>query len=156
METKAYKADLHSLSSRGEFKGYASSYNTDRERDQIMPGAFEGTLKMWRQRKKLPPLLWHHDTQKPIGFWRVMHEDTKGLWVEGTLILSLQQGNEVYQMMKAGILDGLSVGFQTVVSKCDPKAQVRKIFQLNLFEISVVTTPANPDAQITNVKNFSC
>ena len=41
-----------------------------------------------------------------------MEEDEKGLRVEGKLALGTQRGKEVYELMKMGAIDGLSIGYK--------------------------------------------
>jgi len=54
--------------------------------------------------------------------------------------------------MKNGALDGLSIGFQTVKARSDPKDGVRHILEADLWEISIVTFPMLPTARIAEVK----
>ncbi len=139
--------EIKMLSSPGTFSGYASTYGVDCQRDQIMPGAFRHTLNT-----KRPLLLWHHRLHEPIGKWTYLSEDKQGLYVEGQLILEIQRAQEAYALMKKQILRSLSIGFQPVLSFFDKRKRVRKIYQLNLIEISIVGLPANNHAQIRCVK----
>jgi len=152
--TKDTTFEIKSLSAEGLFQGLASTYHTDREQDTIMPGAFLSTLKKWRLQKKWPPLLWHHHLDQPIGFWHQIKETTEGLFVTGELLLSVSKAKEVYTLLKKGIVESLSIGFKPIVSKYDPLTQSRKIFQVDLFEISIVSLPANPYARISDVKSL--
>ena len=54
--------------------------------------------------------------------------------------------------MRAGALDGLSIGFRTVQGRTDPKSGVRRLDKIDLWEISVVTFPMLPDARVSAVK----
>jgi HK97 family phage prohead protease len=145
--------EVKHLEASGYFTGYASTYGVDSQKDQIMPGAFTHTLQQWEKKDKLPLLLWHHRIEEPIGFWHKMTEDQKGLYVEGQLILDLQRAREAYILLKTKMLEGLSIGFQTVISKFDTRERVLKIYQVNLVEISIVSLPANKDALVHSVKN---
>jgi hypothetical protein len=53
--------------------------------------------------------------------------------------------------MRAGALDGLSIGFKAEKARRDAKG-VRRIEKIDLWEISVVTFPMLPEARIANVK----
>ena len=53
-----------------------------------------------------------HKTDEPIGVFEKMEEDEKGLRVEGKLALGTQRGKEVYELMKMGAIDGLSIGYK--------------------------------------------
>lgn len=153
--TCSHGFEIKSLSQEGTFRGYASTYSVDQQKDQIVPGAFRNSLKRWRVQKKWPFLLWHHHLDQPIGRWTNMREDNKGLFVEGELLLDVQKAREVYTLMKQGILDSLSIGFQPLMCRLDSVQKVRKIFQLHLVEVSIVTTPANTEANIQQVKHAS-
>ena len=66
----------------------------------------------------------------------------------------VERGREVLALMRAGALDGLSIGFRTVEGRTDSKTGVRKLSKIDLWEISVVTFPMQPEARISAVKNF--
>ena len=120
----------------------------------IVKGAF-GSIADPRKIK----LLWQHDMREPIGIWSRMSEDTKGLYVEGELNLEVQRGREAYALMKQGAISDMSIGFRTLKSehgRADaPNGQskaVRRIKQVKLFEVSLVSVPANPLATVDQVK----
>jgi uncharacterized protein len=147
--------ELKSLESKGAFSGYASVFHvTDLCRDQILPGAFQYSLKAWKEKKKWPFLLWQHRMEHPIGFWTHIQEDAQGLFVSGQLLLEIQQAQEAYTLMKANVLEGLSIGFKAIVAKKDDLNRVRKVFQVDLVEISLVTFPANPEARLRDVRHI--
>jgi len=143
---------VKSLNNTGAFVGYASTYAVDHHKDQVVPGAFAHTLKQWRQKQKLPLLLWNHRLEEPLGFWTHVQEDPQGLYVEGQLLMDLQRAKEAYLLMKRNILSGLSIGFRILMARRLAATQVRKIYQLDLVEISVVTSPANTHARVLDLK----
>ena len=55
--------------------------------------------------------------------------------------------------MRAGALDGLSIGYRTVRGRTDAKTGVRALLEVDLWEISVVTFPMLPEARVTSVKD---
>ena len=81
-----------------------------------------------------------------------MREDERGLYVKGRLTLDVEKAREVHALMLDGGLNGLSIGFKTIKGKRDQKTGVRQIFEVDLWEISVVTFPMLPEAKITSVK----
>lgn len=121
--------------------------NTDSYGDIVMPGAFAETIKT-----RKPAMLWQHRSDMPIGIWDEVEETKKGLRLKGR-ILETQAGNDAYTLAKAGALTGLSIGFNTKKYEIDEKKKVRKLTELELFEVSLVTFPANDKATITNVKS---
>jgi HK97 family phage prohead protease len=98
-------------------------------------------------------MLWMHDPGFPIGLWLSIREDENGLAVEGRLALRTQKGAEAYELLKMGALTGLSIGYRVISSQIDTKRKVRVLTDVDLFEISLVTFPANEAARINDVKS---
>jgi len=144
--------ELSGVAGDGRFSGYASVFGeVDLGRDAIEPGAFAHSLT--RRGAAGVRMLFQHDPAQPIGAWRVIREDRRGLYVEGQLSPGVSRAREVLALMKSGALDGLSIGFQTVRAKSDGKAGVRRILEADLWEISVVTFPMLQSARVSNVKH---
>jgi HK97 family phage prohead protease len=135
----------------GVFEGYASVFNViDQGMDSVQPGAFSKTLG----RRKVK-MLWQHDTSQPIGVWEEIREDEKGLYVKGRCLPDVRKGAEAIALMKAGALDSMSIGYRTMDAETsEENRHVRKLLEVDLFEISLVTFPMLPDAKITNVKSI--
>src|SRR5206468_592038 len=55
-------------------------------------------------------------------------------------------------LLRAGAIDGLSIGFRTVKGRVDPKSRIRKLDQIDLWEISIVTFPLLAGARVRAVK----
>jgi uncharacterized protein len=156
METKSSQQvtlNIKSLDDKGYFIGYASIFNVlDNHNDIVVPGAFAASLDKWERQGKYPKMLWQHNQKEPIGAWYFMEEDSKGLYVEGQLLMDIQQAREAYSLMRAGAVDGLSIGYKVIKADRDTKSHVRIIKEVDLIEISVVTFAANTHAKITRVK----
>ncbi|SOC35592.1 hypothetical protein SAMN05892877_101433 [Rhizobium subbaraonis] len=151
--TKKY-ADLtlSGVTGDGVFSGYASVFEeVDLGKDAIQPGAFSRSLQ--KRGAAGVRMLFQHDPNEPLGRWRTIREDGRGLYVEGVLSPGVARAREVHQLMKSGALDGLSIGFQTVRSRTDRVSGVRRILEADLWEISIVTFPMLPSARVSNVKN---
>ena len=143
--------ELKQLSDEGEFEGYASVFDVmDDMRDIIAPGAFAATLR--EKGTSGIKMLWQHNRSQPIGTWTEMHEDKRGLFVKGNLVMGVQQASEAHALMKAGALDGLSIGFSTVTATWDDDELTRTLTEIDLWEVSPVTFPANDAARIEAVK----
>ena len=65
-------------------------------------------------------LLFQHDPNEPIGVWLELNEDARGLHARGRLMPEVTRAREVLSLMRAGALDGLSIGFRTVQGRTDP------------------------------------
>lgn len=137
-----------------EFEGYGSTFNNvDLVDDIILPGAFTESLRV-----RTPVLLWQHDMNMPLGVFVDIFEDSRGLMVKGRMPKddTFVSGRVVPQM-KVGSVNQMSIGF-SIPSRDDYFMEngIRHIRRVDLFEISLVTIPANPEAVITsNVKNFT-
>lgn len=138
----------------GEFEGYASVFNTvDSYGTEMARGAFKDSLEAWQSKEKFPALLWQHKADEPIGVYTDMYEDGDGLYVKGKLLTADDQlARRAYAHLKAGSINGLSVGFITEAEEYDERRQVTKLTKVNLMEVSLVTFPSNQDALITDVR----
>ena len=135
----------------GSVEGYASLFGEiDQARDMVMPGAFAQTLRLRGVRRI--PMLFQHDPAEPIGIWQEIAEDWRGLRVRGRLIPDVKRARELLALLREGAADGLSIGFKTVKARVDPKTRVRKLAEIDLWEISVVTFPMLPEARVSAVK----
>jgi uncharacterized protein len=135
----------------GSFEGYASVFDVvDQGMDVVAKGAFRKSLGSGRKVK----MLWQHDTSKVIGIWDEMREDDRGLYVKGRLLKDVQLGREAMALMRAGAIDSMSIGYRTIEAIPEAGGRVRKLTELDLFEVSVVTFPMNESARVTDVKSI--
>lgn len=150
-EVKFAGAPLSGVTSDGLFEGYASLFGiADLGGDLVMPGAFRESLL--RRGAHGVKLLWQHDPAEPLGTWREIGEDRRGLFVRGRLDLAVGRAREVHALMKSGAVDGLSIGFKTQRSRRDEKTGQRRLEKLDLWEVSIVTFPMLPEARVSAVK----
>ena len=151
-ELKAYHDDDDD-ENKGMFEGYASVFgNKDLGNDVVQAGAFRKSLR-GKSPKKIK-MLFQHDTKEPIGVYTQIKEDGQGLYVKGQLAMNTQKGKEVYELMKMGAIDGLSVGYRVDAKgyHYDERGKRRMLKEVDLMEISAVTFPMNPKARISAVK----
>ena len=136
----------------GVFTGYASLFNKrDGAGDIVMPGAFAESLK--KRGVENIRMLFQHDPSEPIGTWVDINETDRGLFVRGRLDRNVQRGRELYSLLESGGLDGLSIGFKTVVARQDRATKTRRIYTIDLWEISLVTFPMLEGARVSTVKS---
>jgi HK97 family phage prohead protease len=100
----------------------------------------------------MPAMLWQHDSSRPIGIWESMTEDANGLKIKGRLALDTTLGKEAHALLKMGAINGLSIGFVSKQWLYDRDTEVRNLIEVDLWEVSLVTFPANERARVTNVK----
>ena len=150
-EAKFTALDLKAIAPNGAFEGYASLFNKeDLGHDIVLPGAFRETLAS--RGPAGVKMLFQHNPSEPIGVWDVLREDARGLYVQGRLLLDVTRGREVFALMRAGAIDGLSIGFKAIRTRRDRPNAARKIEKIDLWEISIVTFPMMPEARVAAVK----
>ena len=136
----------------GVFTGYASLFNKrDATGDIVVPGAFTESLK--NRGFENIRMLFQHDPAEPVGTWLDIHETERGLFVQGRLDRNVQRGRELFSLLESGGLDGLSIGFKTVFAKQDRTLKTRRIYTIDLWEISLVTFPMLEGARVSTVKS---
>lgn len=152
-EVRSYALQIKATGDDGTVEGYGSVFGErDSYDDVIAPGAFKGSLAAHKAIGTMPAMLWQHDGAKPIGIWTEMVEDSKGLRIKGQLALETVLGKEAHALLKLGALNGLSIGFVSKQWTYDRDTDVRTLTELDLWEVSLVTFPANGKARVTNVK----
>ena len=150
-ELKFTALDLKRVDAAGTFAGYASLFNKeDLGHDIVAPGAFRDSLS---QRGPTGiKMLFQHNPSEPIGIWDTLKEDARGLYARGRLMSEVARAREVLALMRAGALDGLSIGFRAIKGRRDARTGVRRLEKVDLWEISVVTFPLLPEARVAHVK----
>lgn len=154
MNRKSFNLEIKAVQEDGFFSGYGAVFgNIDWYNDVILPGAFTASLAKWRAKNKMPPVLWNHNDSEPIGVYTNIYEDEKGLFVEGKLLVDdVPRAKSTHALLKAGAIDGLSIGYST--KKANQQGNgVRELIEVELGEISIVTQPANERSVITSVKS---
>lgn len=147
---------IKSVSDTGEFEGYGSVFGVkDSYADIVMPGAFKASLDRWKENGRQPALLWQHNMNEPIGIYTDVREDDVGLVVKGRLLIDDDPlAKRAHAHMKAGSLSGLSIGYMLKDYDYDSEKDAFLLKEIDLWEISLVTFPANDEARISEVKSL--
>jgi HK97 family phage prohead protease len=128
-----------------EIAGLASTWwgEPDFYGDVVAPGAFSASIAT-------RPTKFFFEHHTPIGKQLHIEENDKGLYGRWSIV-DTQTGTDAYKLAKAGVLDSLSIGFfaDDVEYLQDGTRVLRKC---TLIEVSCVSTPANSNAVITDVK----
>jgi len=151
LETKfiAFDQGAPRLGEAGRVAGYATLFGkADQSGDIVMPGAFAASLARRAESGASVKLLWQHDPARPIGVWDEVREDASGLWVEGRLLTGVQAGAEAAILLEAGAIDGLSIGYRVVRAERGQDGVGRKLVEIELWEVSLVTFPMLPEARV--------
>jgi HK97 family phage prohead protease len=139
----------------GEFTAIAATYGIDRVKDQIVPGAFERTIARWQASSKSLPVHWNHsgaaaDIIGAIDPAAMREVPDEGLYVEGKLDLEGSEvAREAWRSMKNDAVS-LSFGYATLQTR--KRGDVTDLLELDLFEVSIVPHPANPDTRVLSMK----
>lgn len=149
------------------FSGYGAVFkNVDAYGDVIEPGAMAKFLSDTESGEQpWPMMLAQHggfqltsEDMTPIGVWTELAEDGHGLKVSGQLA-DTSRGREMYTLMKMSprpAIDGLSIGY--IAKKSEPRSKPedprRRLTEIDLIEISVVSRPANRKARVSQVKSI--
>jgi HK97 family phage prohead protease len=146
---------VKSVGDDGAFTGYGSVFGVvDSYKDLVDRGAFRDSLSEWERKGRMPALLWQHRSGEPIGVYKTIREDEHGLFVEGRLALKTARGGEAYELLKMGAISGLSIGYVTREESLDRVTGVNTLKKLDLWEVSLVTFPANDSARVSSVKTI--
>lgn len=132
----------------GQIAGHASVFGLrDKGGDIVSPGAYTASLRRMAERGARVAMLWQHDPTQPIGIWEEVREDARGLYVRGRLLEDVARAREARALLEAGALDGLSIGYRTVRAEALPGGG-RKLIELDLWEVSLVTFPMQAEARL--------
>jgi len=131
----------------GRFAGYAAIFGLpDDGGDVVAQGAFSASLK--RRRPDAVRMLFQHDPKEPIGRWTKLVEDAEGLWAEGELTAGVPRADALRALISNGAINGLSIGFRTVRADRLSRSKLRRLNEIDLWEISIVTFPMQDRARI--------
>jgi len=131
--------------------GLASTNDEDRSGDIIASDAWKKKSAL-RNYLKNPVILAFHDDSRPIG--KTIHHEIQENGLAITAKISKSAG-DILDLIKEGILSAFSVGFMIKDADFDPKSGIFMIKEVELFEVSVVSIPANQNALFSVEKNFS-
>lgn len=149
--------DMKAVGDDGTIEGYGSVFgNIDSYGEIVEPGAFTQSLVDAKRKGQTIKLLWQHNSGEPIGVWDDLAEDSKGLWAKGRLLVDVSaKAREAHGLLKAGALEGLSIGYRTLDADPHPtKPGIVQLKRLALKEISIVTFAANERARVEGVKHI--
>jgi HK97 family phage prohead protease len=156
LEHKALKTAARTSTELGQFSAIAAAYSIDRDGDQIVRGAFRRTIERWQASGKRIPLHWNHSPVPKDIIGSIdpasMRETDDGLFTRGKLDLDRSgQAGEVWPLVKANVMS-LSFGY-LATDTFKREDGVQELREIDLFEISIVPAPANPDTRILSYKS---
>lgn len=142
-------------------QGFANTRNIDRVRDIVEPSAFKRAVAKGVKKVKI---LRNHDMDEPIGLGIDASIRDKGFFFKGGISnAEIRYVQEAREQIKDGLMDSFSIGFSILKSepidpkdapKQDGRVADRRITDLDLWEVSVVTVPANVQSTFSVVKGM--
>lgn len=155
MERLIAPIEIKEAKTDGTFTGYAAVFNNvDLGRDVILPGAFKNVKTTSDGQVRIAM---NHNLHQLAGKAK-FEQDERGLRVEGQLALGVSYVRDAYELMKTGVLDDLSVGFDIPYGGASYEDRdgeyVRIIKEAVLWEFSLVPFGMNPEALIDSVKSI--
>lgn len=105
------------------------------------------------------PLLWQHEADKPVGLVTFDKPTKKGITFEARLPKITEEGklkdriDEAWQSVKAGLVRAVSIGFRGLEYSFMDNGGI-KFAETEVMELSLVTIPANAQANISTIKRF--
>jgi len=152
IEHKRVSFDVQDVGEEGMITGYGSVFGiVDGGNDVVMPGAFKKSLAA-RGGKPIP-MLWNHIDSFPIGKWTEITEDERGLKLTGRFTMKSTKAQEIHALAMDGVISGLSIGYRAIDAETNETTGIRKLKELDLWEVSAVTFPMLEAAQIDDVKS---
>ena len=161
---KTKQFDIKSISDTGELTGYFSTYQpvADSYGDCVAPGCFTETIKAWAEKGKHIPLVWNHNMDDPeliIGQVDKIEDDEYGPLMtahfydtpKAQAARNLMKEGSVYQFSYAYAIDSARKPDESEKA-ADPK--IKQVLEaVSLMEITITPTPAQPLAQVTEIKS---
>lgn len=154
-EHKHMKLDVKKIDmEQGIVEGYASTFGGEPDwyNEIVNKGAFTKTINERFKAGKVK-ILEGHDSSKPIGKPIELYEDAYGLYIKFQLSKTRDYEDRLKVLLADGVYDSMSIGFNTILDEYDRETGIRYLKEVSLFEVSLVTFPANENATITSVKS---
>ena len=137
------------LSNTQHVSGYASVFDiVDSHGDIVQKDAFAKVIKDFNDGRNIP-LLWQLDSSQPVGVIESLIEDEYGLYIHAKILTSTFRGLESYNLIKADVICNFSIGYKPIRYYTDYERNARILEEIDLWEVSLVTFPANAQSCIT-------
>lgn len=158
MAEHLYKSFELKANEAGSISGFFSTYDKEPDSygDIIDPGAFTETIKKREESGHPFPLCWNHDFSAVIGAVDSVKDTEKGPFIEAHF-LDTQLAQDVRKMLQSGAVYQFSFAYDVLGNRAPTQEEQEKgvtnvLTKVDVFEISVVTVPANQNAVATEVK----
>ena len=149
---------IKSADDAGTISGYFSTYDRipDSYGDVIARGAFTETIQKRKESGHPFPLCWNHDLDQIIGSVNpddIQDTDKGPLMTASFFNTPLAQ--EKREIVKSGVVYQFSFAYEILDAgpvTLEDGTKANELRKLELFEVSIVPVPANPRAEVTDIK----
>ena len=159
MAEHLYKSFELKANEAGSISGFFSTYDKEPDSygDIIDPGAFTETIEKREESGHPFPLCWNHNFSAVIGAVDSVKDTEKGPFIEAHF-LDTQLAQDVRKMLQSGAVYQFSFAYDVLGNRAPTQEEQEKgvtnvLTKVDVFEISVVTVPANQNAVATEVKS---
>lgn len=157
MEHKFKEFKIKSAEDTGTISGYFTTYDRipDAYGDIIAPGAFTDTVKAREESGHPFPLCWNHDLNQIIGKVDSIEDTEKGPLIVASFF-DTPLAQEKREIVKSGVVYQFSFAYDVQEAEeveLEDGTKANELRKLDLFEVSIVPIPANPRAEVTDVKS---
>lgn len=158
MKKKTFYSAIKSFDEdNGTISGYFSTYDRipDSYGDIVAPGAFTETIKAREESGHPFPICFNHDLNQIVGKSDTIEDTEKGPLLTASFF-NTQLGQDVRELVKSGCVFQFSFAYRVLdwaPVELEDGTKANELRKLELFEISIVPIPANPRAEVTDVKS---
>lgn len=147
----------------GEIFAYAATFDREPDAygDVIAKGAFARTIQEWKNSGKPIPLLFGHNAEDPfynIGACYDFGENDIGFYIKGNYDPDNDLAQYVRKLANEGRLCKMSFAYvvrDSAEVTLEDGRKANELRDLDVFEVSVVTIPANQHAEIIETRNMT-
>lgn len=141
----------------GKISGYFATFDhdkADKAGDVIRKGAFKGTIERRKKSGHEFPFCFNHDFNIIIGKVIDIGENNKGAYFTAEFF-ETEKAQEIRYIVKKNVLFQFSFAYDIIDQgkvRLTDGSTANELRELELLEISIVLSPANPRAIITDIK----
>ena len=138
----------------GLFTAYANTKNfIDHVKDRAVDGCYLNSISKHKVAKTMPKMFWSHNPYElPVGAWKSMDEDAKGLLMSGKLSKTTM-GKDIEILADDGALDSFSIGYQTIKEKWNNLKNCNDLIDIHVKEVSWVNFACNEESLLQEMKS---
>ena len=125
----------------------------DRVGEIIDSNAFNASVKAINDGKEKLKILFNHNRDKAVGVWTKAVKTAQGIKLYGRISEATQETKDLLALVRDGVYDKVSIGF--LAKDFDDTRSGLRILKGELIECSIVAIPANNNANILSVKEYT-